>query len=101
MLHKNAAGEPVGLITNIQRYTIHDGPGIRTEIFFKGCTLHCQWCSNPETINPKRELGIYPSKCMEEAKCSWCVKACPEGKNLIKFDEAGLISLIEDRKSVV
>ena len=95
MLHKNAAGEPVGLITNIQRYTIHDGPGIRTEIFFKGCTLHCQWCSNPETINPKRELGIYPSKCMEEAKCSWCVKACPEGKNLIKFDEEGLISLIE------
>ena len=95
MLHKNAAGEPVGLITNIQRYTIHDGPGIRTEIFFKGCTMHCLWCSNPETISPKRELGIYPSKCMTEGKCSWCVKACPRGKDLIKFDAEGLVSFIE------
>lgn len=95
MLHKNAAGESVGIITNIQRYTIHDGPGIRTEIFFKGCTMKCLWCSNPETINPKRELGIYPSKCMTEDKCSWCVKACPEGKNLIKFDEEGLVSFIK------
>lgn len=95
MLHRNAAGEPVGLITNIQRYTIHDGPGIRTEIFFKGCTMRCLWCSNPETINAKRELGIYPTKCMTEDKCSWCVKACPMGKDLLKFDGEGLISHIE------
>ena len=95
MLRKNLRGEPVGLITNIQRYTIHDGPGIRTEIFFKGCTLNCLWCSNPETVNPNRELGIYPSKCMTEDKCSWCVKACPVGKDLIRFDSQGVISFIE------
>jgi pyruvate formate lyase activating enzyme len=39
-----------GKIFNIQRYTIHDGPGIRTEVFMKGCPLHCKWCSNPEGI---------------------------------------------------
>lgn len=82
------------IITNIQHYTIHDGPGIRTEIFFKGCTLHCPWCSNPETINKVREIGVYPSKCMTKEKCSWCIKVCPlEGKPLV-FSDDGLISKV-------
>ena len=98
MLHHNKKGEPVGIITNIQRYTIHDGPGIRTEIFFKGCTMHCLWCSNPETISPARELGVYPSKCMTRDKCSWCVKACPLAGSPIKFDEDGLLKSIERGK---
>ena len=42
-----------GLVFNIQRYSIHDGPGIRTTVFFKGCPLRCKWCSNPESISPQ------------------------------------------------
>lgn len=44
------------LITNIQRFSLHDGPGIRTTVFFKGCSLHCPWCSNPENIKPYKEF---------------------------------------------
>ena len=44
------------LITNIQRFCLHDGPGIRTTVFFKGCTLHCPWCANPENISRGEEL---------------------------------------------
>ena len=68
--------EKTGRIANIQRFTIHDGPGIRTEIFFKGCPLRCAWCSNPESISPKSELGVYPKKCIGQDKCGLCVKAC-------------------------
>ncbi len=74
-------GEPYGLVTNIQKYTIHDGPGIRTEIFFKGCPLRCLWCSNPEGLSPKQQIGVYPAKCISNSKCSMCIKACPEGEN--------------------
>jgi pyruvate formate lyase activating enzyme len=82
-MRKNHAqkDEPFGLITNIQKYTIHDGPGIRTEIFFKGCPLSCIWCSNPEGLSPKKQIGIYPSKCIGNSKCSMCIKSCPQGAN--------------------
>ncbi len=66
------------IISNIQKYTIHDGPGIRTEIFFKGCPLRCLWCSNPEALEVKPELGFYPDKCLGEAACGWCRRACPD-----------------------
>lgn len=68
-----------GLITDIQRYTIHDGPGIRTELFFKGCTMHCRWCSNPETIGHGPQLGVYPKKCISPEKCNYCFNTCPLG----------------------
>ena len=57
-----------GLVFSIQRYSIHDGPGIRTTIFFKGCPLRCKWCSNPESLNP------YPEIMFREAKCNGCGK---------------------------
>lgn len=82
--------EPVkeGCIFNIQRYTIHDGPGIRTEIFMKGCPLRCRWCSNPESISLHPEIGVYASRCIGISKCGYCLKACPEsGKGTITVQE--------------
>ena len=61
-------------ITNIQRFATHDGPGIRTVVFFKGCRLHCPWCANPETWKPEPELFHDDSLC---TGCGRCQKACP------------------------
>jgi pyruvate formate lyase activating enzyme len=64
------------LITEIQRFSLQDGPGIRTTIFLKGCPLHCPWCHNPETLIPKNEFYFYVSKC---TACGRCAKVCPSG----------------------
>ena len=65
-----------GTVFNIQRYSIDDGPGIRTTVFFKGCPLSCVWCSNPESQNLEPELMHRQSLCK---RCYRCVEACPEG----------------------
>ncbi|MFQ6039034.1 MAG: glycyl-radical enzyme activating protein [Candidatus Aminicenantales bacterium] len=70
-----------GIIFDIKRYAIHDGPGIRTTVFFKGCPLRCRWCHNPEGIDPDRELMIWMSRC--SPGCTDCLKACPR-KALVK-----------------
>ena len=94
-MYRNRDDEPVGLIYNIQKYTIHDGPGIRTALFFKGCPVGCAWCSNPEGMNPEQEIGVYPSKCMTRDKCSLCVKACPRNnEHFIVFDEKGRLERV-------
>ena len=67
-----------GYVFNIQKYTIHDGPGIRTEIFLKGCPLKCKWCSNPESMGIHPEVGVYSSRCIGIDKCGCCLKVCPE-----------------------
>ena len=96
MLYKNKNGSPAALVSNIQKYTIHDGPGIRTEIFFKGCNMRCPWCSNPETIDPKPRLGVYPTKCLSLQKCGYCIKTCPiPGHSPIIHDENGLLVTIK------
>lgn len=65
-----------GTIFNIQKYSVHDGPGIRTIVFFKGCPLSCRWCSNPESQSFKQELAFNDGRCLGLAKCVRCVKAC-------------------------
>jgi pyruvate formate lyase activating enzyme len=65
-------------VVNLQHFSTHDGPGIRTTVFLKGCTLRCKWCSNPESIHPKPELAYNPAKCIGTAECGLCLKECPE-----------------------
>lgn len=68
-----------GTVLNIQRYCSHDGPGIRTTVFLKFCSLRCKWCSNPESIRKKPELSYDPQKCKGK-ECSLCLKSpFPEG----------------------
>src|SRR5512136_235019 len=64
-----------GIIFNIQGYCIHDGPGIRTSVFLKGCPLRCLWCQNPESHSYYPELLFAEEKC---AGCGECVRVCPE-----------------------
>jgi len=70
-----------GLIFNIQRFSLHDGPGIRTTIFFKGCPSSCLWCQNPEGLSSSKELFQSNAKCIG---CHTCLENCPEGA--ISFD---------------
>jgi len=70
-----------GFIFNIQRFSLHDGPGIRTTIFFKGCPLKCLWCQNPEGLSISNEIFQYSAKCIG---CKSCLESCPEGA--ISFD---------------
>lgn len=80
-----------GLVFNIQKYSVHDGPGIRTIIFLKGCSLRCDWCSNPESQAIHKQLAYNPQKCLTVDECKRCSDICPH--------EA--ISVGEDRKIVV
>lgn len=63
-----------GLIFDVKRYAIHDGPGIRTTVFFKGCPLSCWWCHNPEGRSFCKELMVWPDRCID---CRICELACP------------------------
>jgi len=62
-------------VFDIQRFSIHDGPGIRTLIFLKGCNFHCSWCQNPESQFNKPVLAFYGNRCLQSLEC---LKACPE-----------------------
>lgn len=77
----------MGLLTNIQRFSLNDGPGIRSTVFFKGCNIHCAWCHNPETISPHPQLLRYTEKCMG---CGACIEVCncfSMEQDTIIFDE--------------
>jgi len=80
------------VIFNILRYCIHDGPGIRTTVFFKGCPLACKWCHNPESLEQKPIKIFYPEKCI---KCGHCDK-CPTGARETIGYEITVSKLMED-----
>lgn len=67
-----------GFVVNVQHFSTHDGPGIRTTVFLKGCSLRCQWCCNPETIAPKPELAYKLNQCIGVEACGRCLPICPE-----------------------
>ena len=65
-----------GLVTDIQKYSVHDGPGMRTNVFLKGCLLRCRWCCNPEAMLIKNVLMYDPKRCIG---CGACAGVCPTG----------------------
>lgn len=76
------------IITNIQGFSLHDGPGIRTVVFFKGCPLACCWCANPECISGTPQIGFIKTLCV---RCGRCFDACPheavrQEENLHRID---------------
>lgn len=81
-----------GRILNVQHFCTNDGPGIRTTVFLKGCSLRCKWCSNPESIHPKPELAYKQETCIGEKECGFCLKedVCPENAiYVLKSDDPG------------
>ena len=85
-----------GIIFNIQRFTIHDGPGLRTELFLKGCPLRCDWCSNPESWLPQIQVGIYKAKCISRKKCGMCEDGCPDA-SMLNFYRGKLVSVDREK----
>ncbi|MDR2744763.1 MAG: glycyl-radical enzyme activating protein [Desulfovibrio sp.] len=81
--------QKTGLVFNIQKYSVHDGPGIRTIVFLKGCPLSCRWCSNPESQQNRPELAYNPGRCLTLNKCVRCLEVCMRNA-LIRKDDASL-----------
>jgi len=76
MPHSEKKSSIRGIVFAVKKYSIHDGPGIRTSVFFKGCPLNCWWCHNPECISTEREIYIWDDKCIG---CGDCSNICSTG----------------------
>jgi pyruvate formate lyase activating enzyme len=86
-------------VFEIKKFAVHDGPGIRTTFFLKGCPLKCRWCHNPESISPQSQLAYYEHKCIH---CGECVTICPNnahevvnGKHIFNWDKCVTCGLCE------
>jgi pyruvate formate lyase activating enzyme len=89
--NENRFASPSGFVFNIQRYSLHDGPGIRTLVFLKGCPLRCPWCSNPESQRLEPELAYNEGNCIGTKECAFCRDVCPSGA--AKESGSGLVSI--------
>ena len=83
----------MGIVFQIQRFSLFDGPGVRTVVFLKGCPLRCKWCHNPEGLSPKPQLMFQPERCIG---CMDCASVCPQGchsltEGLHSFDRTACI----------
>lgn len=74
------ASKPEGLVFDTKRFAVHDGPGVRTTVFLKGCNLRCAWCHNPEGISPNPELLVRAERCIS---CGACLEVCPNGAHQV------------------
>lgn len=88
-VHDQMVGDQMqkGTIFNIQKFSVHDGPGIRTTVFLKGCPLRCKWCHNPEGQLMTKELVMYDSRCV---KCGLCIRVCPQDAICFVHANSGL-----------
>lgn len=75
----NEITSTTGIVFNIQKYSVHDGPGIRTVVFLKGCPLSCMWCSNPESQSFTPQLAYNEKKCITLSECVRCAEVCTAG----------------------
>ncbi len=78
-------------VADIQRFCMHDGPGVRTTVFLKGCPLRCAWCHNPETQRPRPELLVYPEKCLGCGACGVCPVGAQQVRPERRFDREACI----------
>ena len=91
-----STNEPRGIVFDIKEFAVHDGPGVRTTVFMKGCPLSCRWCHNPEGLSPRPELMVKTARCRH---CGLCMQPCthdeckPYGRCLYVCPE-GLISVV-------
>jgi glycyl-radical enzyme activating protein len=88
--------EVSGTVFNVQRFSVHDGPGIRTVVFIKGCSLRCIWCSNPESLSCRVQLGFNPDRCIGTDKCTACFKAAPYTSAFVLRDQR-VVGLASER----
>lgn len=84
-----------GIVFNIQNFSVHDGNGIRTLVFLKGCPLRCFWCSNPESQLRQPEMGFNPDRCLGTDKCTRCIRKCPN--DAISQTDDNLIMMNPDK----
>ena len=87
-MSETEAADVIGRIFDIQRFSIHDGPGIRTTVFMKGCPLRCLWCHNPEGIASGFHLSFTPGKCIG---CGYCADACPNQAHVMDSEKGHIL----------